>query len=573
MNEIELVTDVLNMIISSLEERKYLRELKKVINNIETEDKDFDKVKDYLATILKEDITSKKEALSELDDKFSPEVTSKLNLNGTKYSIKYKENFLKNLNVERFLRITGYYTNKINESLLKLGTVRSERVKSQLMDLITNTSKELQDELMNQRVSSDRSSSFIIDPYNKDLTIENLSRVIENTAQIENQIIKTFPGFDIVANGGLKLGTTTLIVAKPNGFKSGLLQNICIYAMMNNTPDKFIVPTGKIPAVFFISLENTERQLYQRHLSFFLGSREETKRITKDMSTAQIAEYVSRMTINDNKAYLPIIYIDRFGAETDMDDIAAEISEYEQLGYHPVLLGIDYLTKLTTVDPKYRSYSDVSMEGSRKQAKKSDEIRRYCESRNIACVVPEQLSTDAINILESLRPECRRVDPLYLCTLDMINGSRDLSKEYENVIFIYKSEVNSLEQGTDTTKVDEYISLINKKTREEKCLYVLSNRDKINGPLVDIQTKKLKAGPLREKMKETADLHAVMPLHGYRISDTDYAKTIRAYYVNDNTDAVSLSDLMEDSHRLLTDISDVFNETSNKDKLVGELLL
>lgn len=573
MNEIELVTDVLNMIISSLDERKYLRELKKVINNIDTQDKEFGKVKEYLATILTEDITSKKEALSELDDKFDSSIISRLNLTGARYSMKYKENFLKNLNVERFLRTVNHFTNIINEDLLKLGTARSDKVKSQLMDLITNTSKELQDELVNQKIRSDKSTSFIIDPNNKELTIENLSRVIETSNQIDNQTIKTFPGFDIVVNGGLKLGTTTLIVAKPSGFKSGLLQNICIYAMMNNTPDKFDVPPGKVPAIFFISLENTERQLYQRHLSFFLNSSANVKEITKNMSTIEIAEYVSKMTLDNAQIHLPIIYIDRFGSETDMDNIAAEISEYEQLGYHPVLLGIDYLTKLTTIDPKYRNYSDVSMEGARKQAKKSDEIRRYCKSRNIACVVPEQLSSDAINILESLRPECRRVDPLYSCTLDMINGSRDLSKEYENVIFIYKSEIASLEMGTDTTKVDEYISLINKKTREEKSLYVLSNRDKINGPLVEIQTKKLKAGPLREKMKETADLHVVMPLIGYRISDTDYAKTIRAFYVNDNTDCVSLSDLMQDSHKLLTDISDVFSETNNKDKMIGDLLL
>ena len=566
-----LIIDILNMVLSSLDSRPYLLEMRKVLSGLVSEDEDVIKTIKFLNIIIDKDITSRKEVLAELDDLFDSNITSKINPKGSKFSPKYREDFLKNINAEKFSTLVNKYISDMSETLVEMRSTNKEKVRSRLMDSIYNTSKELQEQLTSMKVSSGGSQSFIIDPNNTKMSIENLTPIINKSKESKQQSIKTFEGFDIVVHGGLKLGTTTLIVAKPSGFKSGLLQNLAIYATMNNSPDTFtMVPPGKTPAVFFVSLENTQRQLYERHVSFFHNSMQEVEAIIKGKSNEEIAAYIMQLS-QENGTQLPIIYIDRVGHETNMSDIASDIAEYEQLGYHPVMLGIDYLSKMTTIDPTYRRYSDSSQEGAKKQAKKSEEIRSYCIERNVAGVIPEQLSTDAIRELEALRVECRRVDPLYHCTMDMINGARDLSREYENVIFIYKSEVANLEKCSDTTVISEYISLINKKVREEKMEYKLSNRDKLNGPLADLQTKKLKAGPLRDKLKETAELHVVMPLNNYRISDTDYAKSIRCFYVNDNTDAVSLSNLIEESNKIITD-TDVFSEEpSNREKTLQEL--
>lgn len=568
-----LVVEIINMILSSLNNRQYLLELKKTLNGFISDDKNIDKSKKFLNNIINKDIESNREALAELDDLFDSEIINRINLNGTKYSAKYKQDFIKNLNIEKFLVIVGDYVDKIDENVNKLKTSRGEKLRSRLMDTICGFSKELQEKLLNFKAMDGATQSFIIDINNPSLTLKTLTPVIENSIAAKNTVVSSFPGFDTVVNGGLVLGTTTLIVAKPAGFKSGLLQNICIYATINNDPGKFVVPPGKIPAVFFVSLENYERQLYNRHVSFYHNSKEEAERMTKNMTNEEIAQYIMKLSI-ENHTKMPIIYIDRVGKETSISDVAAAISEYEQVGYHPVLLGIDYLSKMTTDDPDYRRYSDTAGEGAKKQAKKSEEIRAYCKMRNIAAVIPEQLSTDAIKEIESLRPECKRLDPLKgNCTLDMINGARDLSREYENVIFIYRSDIVRQEQNGDTLIKDSYISLVNKKTREEGKDYVLSPRDKITAPLVELNLRKLKSGPLKEKIKDTGDLHTVSPLHNFRISNDDYAKTILAYYINENSDAMSLHTLMEENNKILSDTSEAFQEVTERERIVRSLNL
>lgn len=568
-----LVVEIINMILSSLNNRQYLLELKKTLNGFISDDKNIDKSKKFLNNIINKDIESNREALAELDDLFDTEIINKINLNGIKYTAKYRQDFIKNLNIEKFLVIVGEYLDKIDENVNKLKTSRGEKLRSRLMDTIYGFSKEMQDQLTNFKASDGATQSFIIDVNNPSLTLKTLTPVIENSIAAKNTVVSSFPGFDTVVNGGLVLGTTTLIVAKPAGFKSGLLQNICIYATINNDPGKFAVPPGKIPAVFFVSLENYERQLYNRHVSFYHNSKEEAERMTKNMTNEEIAQYIMKLSI-ENHTKMPIIYIDRVGKETSISDVAAAISEYEQVGYHPVLLGIDYLSKMTTDDPDYRRYSDTAGEGAKKQAKKSEEIRAYCKMRNIAAVIPEQLSTDAIKEIESLRPECKRLDPLKgNCTLDMINGARDLSREYENVIFIYRSDIVRQEQNGDTLIKDSYISLINKKTREEGKDYMLSPRDKITAPLVELNLRKLKSGPLKEKIKDTGDLHTVSPLHNFRISNDDYAKTILAYYINENSDAMSLHSLMEENNKILSDTSEAFQEVTERERIVRSLNL
>lgn len=568
-----LVVEIINMILSSLNNRQYLLELKKTLNGFISDDKNIDKSKKFLNNIINKDIESNREALAELDDLFDSEIINKINLNGIKYTAKYRQDFIKNLNIEKFLVIVGEYLDKIDENVNKLKTSRGEKLRSRLMDTIYGFSKEMQDQLTNFKASDGATQSFIIDVNNPSLTLKTLTPVIENSIAAKNTVVSSFPGFDTVVNGGLVLGTTTLIVAKPAGFKSGLLQNICIYATINNDPGKFAVPPGKIPAVFFVSLENYERQLYNRHVSFYHNSKEEAERMTKNMTNEEIAQYIMKLSI-ENHTKMPIIYIDRVGKETSISDVAAAISEYEQVGYHPVLLGIDYLSKMTTDDPDYRRYSDTAGEGAKKQAKKSEEIRAYCKMRNIAAVIPEQLSTDAIKEIESLRPECKRLDPLKgNCTLDMINGARDLSREYENVIFIYRSDIVRQEQNGDTLIKDSYISLVNKKTREEGKDYMLSPRDKITAPLVELNLRKLKSGPLKEKIKDTGDLHTVSPLHNFRISNDDYAKTILAYYINENSDAMSLHSLMEENNKILSDTSEAFQEVTERERIVRSLNL
>lgn len=568
-----ITIDIINMILSSLNDRTYLLELKKVLNTFISEDKNIDNTKRFLNNIINKEIESNREALFELDDLFDQEIINKINLNGAKYTAKFKQDFLKNLNVEKFLSMVTEYMSTMDDNINKIKTSKGEKLRSRLMDIICQTSKEFQEKLLTYKVSDGGSQSFIIDVQNPSLTIKTLTPVINNSMASKNTVVSTFPGMDIVANGGLVLGTTTLIVAKPAGFKSGLLQNICIYATINNDPGKFIVPQGKMPAVFFVSLENYERQLYDRHVSFYHESREEAEQKTKNMTNEEIAQYIMDLSLQ-NQTKMPIIYIDRVGKETSMSDIASQIAEYEQIGYHPVLLGIDYLSKMTTDDPTYRRYSDTASEGAKKQAKKSEEIRAYCKLKNIAGVIPEQLSTDAIKEIESLRPECRRLDPLKgNCTIDMINGARDLSREYENVIFIYRSDIVRVEQNGDTLINDSYISLINKKSREENKAYILSARDKLTAPLVDLQLRKMKAGPLREKIKDTGDLHTVTPLRNFRVSDSDYAKTILAYYVNDNTDSISLKSLMEDNSTTLSDTASAFQEESGRESMLKNLSL
>lgn len=559
-----LIVDIINITLSSLEERSFLLQLKRVLSGIFSEDEGLRNVNKLINIILNKDIKNVNEALYEVDALFESDITSLIDLKANKYSSKYRESFLKKLNIEKFIAMVNAFTMDIDENISKLKVLKSDKTKSKIIDIVHSLGKEFFESLTSFKVTDGSTRSIILDPYNRSATIENLLPVIEQSAKVQSSVIKTFPAMDAITDTGLRVGTLTLLAAKPAGFKSGVLQNICISASINNDISKFNVPNGKIPSIFLISMENTERQLYERHVSYFHNSMKEAEEKTKNMTNEELANYVSDLLI-EHKAKLPIIYLDRVGKQTTMSDIASDISEYEQLGYYPILIGVDYLVKLTPSDPAFRVTGLTGAEGGARKKQIAKEFRDYAISKSAAAVLPEQLSTDAVHDIEMLRSDCRKIDPLFHVTLDCIAGSRDLANELDNAIFIYLSEIPDLQQDSDVVCMRSYISLINMKSREHKGEYVLSNRDKINMPLYDLQVRKLKNGPLREKFKDTGHQHAVSPLINYRIDLEDYAKSIIMYYTSDNTDPLELKTLMEDSSRILTDVNDVFTDSTPRD--------
>ncbi|MGL5315693.1 MAG: DnaB family ATPase [Peptostreptococcaceae bacterium] len=566
-----LLSELLTMIIASLDDKVFLSSTKRILNKMSSDDPDTQAVSGIVSSIIQNGITTKEEALSEIESsELSLNVKCKIEFEKS-YKTKYKQDFLKRISQEIVISQADPIVQRITDNLLRLRTSKTDKNISKIHDEINRDATELHKRMTEIKISAGGSNSFIIDPNDRALTEQSVGSIVKAKILLAGNKVKTFKALDVVTNGGLVPETISLVAAKPGGFKSGVVQNAIIHASKNNEPDKFALPEGKKPAMFFVSMELTRRQMYDRHIAWFYDNSSVQRRETSSMTEDEMLHLIFELSVKAG-IKIPVVYIQRLNCITTMSDIKADIAEYENLGFHPVLIAIDYLTKLTPDDITYRSYRDTSQEGARKQQKKSEEIRAYAVEKSVPIIIPEQISTDAIKVVDEMAIHAKKVDPLYFTRQDMLNGARLLSSEYENIIFIYKSEIEEAQQSADIIIKREFISLISLKTRDEKLDYVLSDRDKINATLYDIYTNRLKKGLLRDLIVSTGALHVVSPLVNYRILDDDYAKSIRMYYVSDNSEYVSLEDLKSGNmSQPSTSISDMMSDDVTSDELLVSL--
>ena len=186
---------------------------------------------------------------------------------------------------------------------------------------------------------------MIIDPLTG---IQNSDAVVEQAEREQSLQIKSIPGIDQLVGNGFRPGTLSMVCCLSGHGKSLIMQNVAIYASINNNPEDLTFKEGRVPCILFVSYEMKLIQLLQRQLSFFGVDKNIIYKIPKE----ELKDKLNYIMIEEAKRHgvkLPLIYDDQITINENStgrptaDDIRRSIKRYQMQGYDPVMVIVDYI--------------------------------------------------------------------------------------------------------------------------------------------------------------------------------------------------------------------------------------
>lgn len=199
-----------------------------------------------------------------------------------------------------------------------------------------------------------------------------------------------FANLDKAMGGGLKRGALTLFGARTSGFKSGIMLNLaCSIKMFSKNLETF--DKTKIPAVIYLSLENTQTETCKRIITYATG------KTPSQLVNGNPSEIIGKLkeTLNcstsNPKVDLRIMY--RKSNTTTINDIYNMISDVESQGYEVVALFVDYISTMKSLNYNTKDQQSVGLA----MADNARELYDLAISKNIAVVSGFQLNREAYN--------------------------------------------------------------------------------------------------------------------------------------------------------------------------------
>lgn len=199
-----------------------------------------------------------------------------------------------------------------------------------------------------------------------------------------------FANLDKAMGGGLKRGALTLFGARTSGFKSGIMLNLaCSIKMFSKNLETF--DKTKIPAVIYLSLENTQTETCKRIITYATG------KTPSQLVNGNPSEIIRKLkeTLNcstsNPKVDLKIMY--RKSNTTTINDIYNMISDVESQGYEVVALFVDYISTMKSLNYNTKDQQSVGLA----MADNARELYDLAISKNIAVVSGFQLNREAYN--------------------------------------------------------------------------------------------------------------------------------------------------------------------------------
>jgi len=152
--------------------------------------------------------------------------------------------------------------------------------------------------------------------------------------------VNTFPFVNDIDNGHITSDDMFLIKSKSGSFKSGFMQNLCLYASTDKT--NFETYNSTKPCIVFVSFEMRTHMLLTRELSWM-----DDKFLREDIANKETPEVIDtvlglRKTCGLN---IPVFYIeiDKYKTPNAIEAITEELQELEDAGYNIILTAIDYV--------------------------------------------------------------------------------------------------------------------------------------------------------------------------------------------------------------------------------------
>lgn len=547
-----LIATTINSVVQDLRDKQYITSVKKQLDALPEEERKDQNVKEliiWLSDIINHNISEKTEALYEMTNRDVTDDVRELIDDESQYTKRFKRDILTKLSSNSSIAVLKPKVDKLISLLQKIEVVGGKKAIEMLYEFYDNVD-DLQKTTYKVKTSSSSGNIVIIDPIDNS-THETMRPVLEDLRQATTNSIRSIPVLDDMVGLGKGFAPNTfhLFAAIGGNGKSLSLQNILLYASKHNKVDNFELEPGLKPCLVFMSLELSKKQCFARQLAWS-GVHihdDDLKIMTEDELEALVLSHAKKEGLA-----IPIVYIERIQGKfsTTIIDIQSECNNLINMGFKPVMVAIDYIDRMDVNSLKHRHLGMTGAEGSSLLRQKGAECRELAFTLNCPVISAAQLNGEAQGELTKVEPYLRQVDVLHHFGTGMLAGSKQLQTEIETIIFQHKIEIENKTQEGDLLEKTGFIAFTVMKTRDGNSRYCLSKRDHENMVMYKKYTQSLKNSFLCELMKETTRIHAVVPLHGFRLDDEDYAKSIRMYYTSDKSEFISLKDLIASSGTL-----------------------
>lgn len=552
-----LKSTVINSVLQDLRDKQYIGSVKKQFDSLPDEEREKTDIKEiniWLSDVVNRNITEKQEAIYELSNRdLSDEVMGLIEESST-FTKKYKKDILTKLSANRAVSTLKPRLEKILGMMEQIELLGGKKAVNLLYDAYSLID-ELQKTAYKVKTTSTSGNIVIIDPIDHS-THGTMRSVLDDLQQAVSNKIKSIAMIDNMVGGGFAPKSFHLFAAIGGNGKSLTLQNTLLYASKNNSVDSFDIEPGLKPCLVFVSLELAKKQCFQRQLAWY-GihiSDKELELMTEEELEKMIIEHAESINLR-----IPIVYIERIQGQfnTTILDIQGECNSLINQGFKPVMVAIDYIDRMDVNSMKHRNLGMTGADGSSLLRQKGTECRELAFMLNCPVISAAQLNGEAQSELNKVEPYLRQIDILHHYGTGMLAGSKQLQSEIETIIFQHKIEIENKSQEGDTIETTTFIALAVMKSRDGTSTYKFSKRDHENMIAYKKYTQNLKNSFLCELLKETSRVHGVIPLHGFKLDETDYGKSIRMFYTSDKSEFVSLNDLLE---RTGTEFHDNYND-------------
>lgn len=552
---------IISVIIADLVDRTYIYNVKKYFNQLPEDAKkhqDIVATIEWLHTLVTKNILEQKEALYELKAANISNSLKRLIDSDAAFSKTFKQELLTALSRDTVVANLEPLIDSIKETVSDIRTFDSDKKSVKKMHTLFDDINKLHQAAQKNRIASSDSSMLILDPISGE-TYNTLPKVMEVFRTNVANKIKTIPVLDMMFGGGISSKTLTLFGAWTGNFKSGTMQNLALYISKNNDKDIFKLDKNMQPCILFVSLELTLKQLLVRDLSWMHVNRTENE--LKDMSDEEVRELLFKARV-ENGITIPIIYTERRtgrGEFTSASTIEDMIINLRSSGLQVVALMVDYLDLLSLDDTTYRGAGTGAQETSLKLKQKAKELRDLAIKMDIVAITAAQLNGSVRDIVKRCQPYIKQVDPVASFGSGMFSSSATLETEVETSIYSHVIEIEEKTENASEVIKKKFVAYGLFKDRDGKALpYKKSNRDNQTASLVRSYENKLRQNrEIRELMSDNIKFHTLIPLDGYRLSDEDYAKSIRVYYPSERGSFISMEDVLKLSEGADIDLNDI----------------
>ncbi|MGL5718527.1 MAG: DnaB family ATPase [Paraclostridium sp.] len=542
-----LHTSLLTTIVSDLSDRNFIGVVKKYFDEIVDPNEDEECTINILQNIVKYNITETEEAIFMIAGAdYSEKILSGV-MYDARYSRSYKNTILARLNMDKCVNKFAPYAEDILKCIDTMSREGGNKKGTMALETVYEKVQEFHKAVMDNKIFTKKSNFLLLDPNSEN------SNTLNTTAEsmqisIKNRV-KTLPVLDSLWGGGAIPGSLYLTGGISGFGKSLFMQNICLYACKNNNPANFIT-NGLQAAVVMFSYEMDHRQCFERTLSWL---NVEVPILEDNESIVAYAERLHKLVKDEffkQGIQIPIVYVIQ-DADNDIPDAANVEQDLNDLinnhGLFPIFVAVDYLDRMDIRNKRLRNMGESGAEGSAKTRLKARELRDVAKRFGIATLTATQLTGEAMAVIDRLKPYMKQFDPLQEFGLHMIAGSKNLRAEVEDVIMVHKIDIeNKIQDGSETTKTS-FLAISQEKDRDAKSKYMYSKRDRQNFHAYNAYTTQIKNSARRDLLKQTTKAHMVVPMVNFRISDEDYGLSIRMFYTSENSDFVSLSQLVTNS--------------------------
>lgn len=542
--DLSQLSTAINCVLQDLKDKQFISSVKKQFDSFspdEKKDPNIAEVLKWFNIIIQRNISEQSEAIYELSSLEIDDDLRSLVDDETSYTKKFKSDFVAKLSVAASISSLKPNLERLNGMADKILLLNGKRAIDMLYELYEGID-DLQKLAYKTKTMSSSGNIVIIDPI-ENTTHDTMGPVLEELKQAATNKIKSIPVIDDMVGGGFAPKTFNLFGAIGGNGKSLTLQNILLYASKNNDRSIFDLEAGLKPCLLFVSLELSKKQCFQRQLAW-CGVTVADSDLEKLTETEM--EHMIMDQANKTGFKLPIIYIERIQGEwyTSINEIESECDNLINMGFQPVMIAIDYLDRLEVNSTRHKQLGMTGADGSALLRQKGAECRELGFRRNCPVISAAQLNGEAQSEMNKVEAYLRSIDIVHHFGTGMLAGSKQLQTETDTIVFQHKIEIENKTQEGEVIETTEFIAMSVMKDRDGHSTYKLSVRDKENEIQYKKQTQKIRNTALGELLKDTTRIHAVVPLHKFRLDESDYARSIRMFYPTDKTEFVCLTDLI-----------------------------